>query len=235
MQQFPVDMTVMEKRKYLRVPMTAAAVVLRDNACLGRFWMVNLSVGGALIAGQIPVELGERVGLRLELGAHHSVRVSATVVRLGKGPINPTVGLAFDFDNLNDSVGQQSIANLVAGAMKDDPRSVLIVDDNVATRRELKFQVRCLGWSCVSVATPLEAIAALDGPHQFAYVLVGLGDAQTAHDLLRFLSESHPLLKRLTVTELESLRGVRTDQTPVPQRIPDRPWSTSALARALGI
>jgi CheY-like chemotaxis protein len=226
-----------EKRRHQRVPIAAAAVVHKDSACLGRFWLVNLSVSGALIAGEMSVAVGEKVGLRLELGAHQSVRVRATVVRMSEGSPSPTVGFAFDHDSENDpdtGGARQSIANAVAGALKKDPRQVLIVEDSPVSQRELKFQIRCLGWSCVVVSTPLETIAALAEAERFACIVVGLHDkSEVAEDLLRYLTDAHPRLACLRVSELAPPRPelVKADTgTTLP-----RPWFSAALARALGI
>jgi hypothetical protein len=223
-----------EKRRHLRVPIAAAAVVHKDNACLGRFWMVNLSVSGALIAGDMGLRLGEKVRLRIELGALESVLVHARVVRVGETSPSPTVGFAFDHDSDQDDGApvRRSIADAVAGALRNDPRQVLIVEKSHTSRRELKFQIRCLGWSCVVVSTPLEAITALNESHQFACVLVGLtGDPAVAADLLQYLAEAHPRLPRVRVAELEGAR--RADAATDPNT--PRPWFSSALARALGI
>src|SRR5688500_10744801 len=101
------ERTAPEKRKHSRVPVNGAATILRGAACLGRCWMINLSPGGVLVAGELPLRLLDRVSLRLEIGTH-AVAMEATVVRLEGGRPNPRV--AFAFDRL---VNEQLIANIV--------------------------------------------------------------------------------------------------------------------------
>jgi hypothetical protein len=111
-----------EKRRHPRLPVSGAAMVVKANACLGRFWMVNLSVGGALIAGEPPLALGERVALRLELGAQQAVSVEATVVRVGKGPPNPTVGFAFHYDSVeSEHAMTKALAGIVTAEVPVHP------------------------------------------------------------------------------------------------------------------
>jgi hypothetical protein len=232
------ESTFIEKRRHLRVPVAAAAVVLKENACLGRFWMVDLSVGGALVAGDIPVALGDRVALRIELGTQQSVRLDATVVRLLRGPRNPAVAFAFEESGTGPEQddSRRTLAHLVAGALKNDPRAVLIVEDSPVASRELKFQVRCLGWACVTVPSALDAIVLLKDAQCFAFVLVGMhGKAEAAAALRRFLAETHPQIGRLTVAHLESLRGGRAPLlAPDASARAEQP-AVTAMARALGV
>jgi hypothetical protein len=93
-----------DKRRHPRVPLHTSALLFdrrrdRDEdtsrQALGRFNVVNVSMGGALIHGDLPVPVGTPIGLHLELPGTH-VQMGSVVVRRDETAMRETFALAFD-------------------------------------------------------------------------------------------------------------------------------------------
>jgi hypothetical protein len=92
-----------DKRRHPRVPLRTIALLFdrrRDREdpsrhALGRFNVVNVSMGGALIDGDLPVPVGTPIGLHLELPGTH-VQMGSVVVRRDGTARRETFALAFD-------------------------------------------------------------------------------------------------------------------------------------------
>jgi hypothetical protein len=109
------EQSIRERRKWPRVEFTAMAHVLSGNGACGIFGIENLSAGGALLLGDMPLTVGEKVRVSLELAHHGPIVVNAVVVRSGKdGDRGALAAVAFQIadSNLEDVIHQAVLARL---------------------------------------------------------------------------------------------------------------------------
>jgi FixJ family two-component response regulator len=112
---------------------------------------------------------------------------------------------------------------------------VLIVDDSLLVRESLTRDIRCAGWEVASFSTSLDALGFLDRPQSRIRVavvdLVGLDEGR---DLLTFLAEERPAIRRVVMSDPGQRGGDRLAEAALrADAVLARPWNRESLARTL--
>jgi CheY-like chemotaxis protein len=224
-----------ERRRHWRAPLWATATLSIETRHLGTFAVVNLSAGGALFVGDIPAALGAPVRLLLTLPGGSSVRASAALVRRDQSRQGSAFALAFTALAAED---EEVIQRAVSAAL-DEARaaSVLIVAESSDESAALTAQMNGLGWRAFAVRTPLEAAHVLEEPNHLSLAVVDivLGAGEKV-DLLAYLAERHPSVRRVLLSEATSLYDLdraRSSLTFSIHGVLHKPCSTEELARLL--
>jgi hypothetical protein len=108
-----------EQRRHTRIAIRATALLFdrgrnRDEwgaLALGRFAVGNVSLGGALIHGKIPVPIGAPVGIHLHL-PETNVQMGSVVVRRDHSPDGDSLALRFETVPARD---QEVIRRIIEG------------------------------------------------------------------------------------------------------------------------
>jgi CheY-like chemotaxis protein len=226
-----------ERRRHWRAPLWATAGVSIETRDLGRFEVVNLSAGGALLVGDIPPPLGAPVRLLLHLPGGETVAAGAALVRRDQSRQGSAFALAFTTLAAAD---EEVIQRAVTVAL-DQARaaSVLIVDESPDESAALATEMSGLGWRAFAVRTPLEAAHVLEEPNHLSLAVVDivLGAGEKV-DLLAYLAERHPTVRRVLLSEATSLYDLdraRSALTFSIHGVLNKPWSTEELARVLQV
>jgi len=202
----------MERRRAIRIPMTATSAQLMSEGRWARAGLVDLSLWGArLVADELP-PTGARAVPQLSL-AGRATRLEATVRwRAGTGP---SAGVAFD----SPSSAQRRLlaeAMLRAGHHEEATAgAVLVMIDGSPLLGEMSTTIHAHGFSLAVSTTPLDAIERLarhDPPIRGAIVSGTLASGSSEH-MLGFLAAEHPDVRRaraaVAVERRRPRRGVR--------------------------
>ncbi len=119
---------------------------------LERDYISNLSHGGAFIRTARAYAVGAPLGLHLRLPSGEHLRVGATVVRT----MTQGVGVQFDLDEHTDAA-----LSVAMTALPGRARRVLVVDDDVMTRRKLTRALAARGIECIAAADGTAGLQAL--------------------------------------------------------------------------
>jgi CheY-like chemotaxis protein len=224
-----------ERRRQTRAPLWATATLSLPTRDLGSFQVVNLSAGGALLVGDIPAPLGAPVRAVLRLPAGQAVPVEAALVRRDQSRQGSAFALAFTaLATPDEALIQQAVT-----AALDEARaaSVLIVGESPDESAALSAELNALGWRAFAVRSSLEAAHVLDEPNHLSLAVVdmvlGAGDKV---DLLAYLAERHPAVRRVLLSESTSLYDLdraRSALTFSIHAVLHKPWSREELARVL--
>lgn len=179
-----------ERRRALRVPVRAIAVVhtKQDGPLHGM--LENLSQTGALVSvsGPIPAGLVD-VEIRLSEGPGW---VTARTVRMQQ---RSTTGwqLAVAFDRVEPQMREAIEATIIAALSAARRRPILVIDDRLDRRADLIAALARRGMTPIAPRTPLEAIDLLTRTQLHVDVcLVAPGFGVPSNDLTTVLGESFP-------------------------------------------
>jgi CheY-like chemotaxis protein len=224
-----------ERRRQRRAPLWATAILHLDRRDLGGFEIINLSAGGVLLAGDLPASIGAPVSVLLRLPGAPALRTEAALVRRDR----TRQGSAFALSFTSLSTEDEEVVQRAVLAALDEARaaSVLIVDESPDESAALAAELGGLGWRAFAVRTPLEAAHVLEEPHHLSLAVVdvvfGAGEKV---DLLAYLAEHHPAVRRVVLSEsttLYDLDRARSALRFTLHGILHKPWTRSDLARVL--
>jgi hypothetical protein len=198
----PAPSAPFERRHTPRVNVSGNAIV-HAAAQVVRCDIVNLSMGGVLLRSTenvaIGVPFGAPVTVELHLDAEHSAwfRLRGHVHRLDQA-----AGLCVSFHHISpqfeDLMGDEVLAVLEG---ERSPR-VLVVDLSPERRAKVAQELRSAGCVVVEVATPLDAIAAIEqSKAHIELALVSEWPAGTEGALMAFLRDVHPEIELATIAD----------------------------------
>lgn len=84
-----------ERRVHPRVAFVAEAKLFIGDRAFGSYAVQDISIGGALVVGDLAPPLGQRVGVALTASQFGTVRLDAVVVRVHSSGRRQGVGIAF--------------------------------------------------------------------------------------------------------------------------------------------
>ncbi len=212
-----------------------AAAVVSNGHYAGTYTIENLSAGGALLLGAPRLAMGDRVTLLLHITGTRQCAFSlvGAVVRqeLRAGQEH---AFAVAFREVRSEV-RDLIENIALSSRTPAQPGVLVVDTSRSVCHTLEGDLRSLGWWAASATTPLEALTQLDAPPlHIDTVVVDLRlGAIDGLDLLTFLAESHPALRRVLMSSEQ--RHWQLDCAIASGRahaLLDKPWSRESLLKA---
>jgi hypothetical protein len=220
----------------VRVPFLATVALLRDKQYIGTFRVLNISAGGVLVAGQLPVARTDRLELLLQLPSGRPLRVEAVVAREATGG-EP----AFALQLVRVSPGAEDLIHsaVVTALQEARAAAVLMVSHSLELCVALRRELRSVGQLSFAVGSPLEAVHFFTQPNAVGAVLVDAAMGASARDdVLAYLADEHPRLLRVVVSAEEALPGLAAAAGNVPgdslaQEVLLKPWTREATIRAL--
>ena len=228
-------MSYTELRQYVRVrPESTFAVVLARHSHSGTFAVENLSVGGALLVGELALVDGEVIKLLLELGGNPIV-VSGQVVRVAK-PSGDRRRVAVAFREVSPSSQgriQASVVNTLQRQRAASPPLVLVFAERVDVRKALERDLAALGVHSLAAATSLEGVRQLeDVSLRFETVIVD-AELDPEVDVVSYVIRAHPQIRRILLSDQELVRARETASGRVHAGLGAR-WSEAELVGVLG-
>lgn len=230
-----------ERRSYVRARVVATATVWARGLCKGSYIVENLSLGGVYVSGGPAVRVGEDIKVILEL-PRGPVEVRGKVLRSETGTRDCTLAIRFEATarRTRDAIGS-AVADALEAASRDasvrpEP-TVLVVDDSLLVRESLTRDLRCAGWEVACFSTSLDALDFLDRPDsQIRVALIDLVWTRGNDDLLRFLADERPRIRRVLMADRARSPGRGEPLDDVAARadaVLPKPWNAEALATAL--
>lgn len=195
-----------ERRRSFRVPVPATAFLWRHGRFAGGYPVSDISIGGCSIKQGPFCVLGQRyeITLQVDTGSQSAnLQCPAQVVRRS----GDTLGLRFVDTNAGD---EDRIHDIVLGCLEQRPGQsghMLLVH---ARPEMVTSMIRVLESSGLQVhlaCTPLQAVWILENrPDDIHTAIVArrLGRAD-GRDIVRFLSERHPRIRRILLSDAESV------------------------------
>jgi CheY-like chemotaxis protein len=219
-----------ERRRHPRTEVVATVVVFSSDHLHGTYLVQDLSAGGARIVGHIDARPGDSVTALLQMPGKTGFSIAARIVRHERREDQSYTALSFVDLSAED---EDSIHEAILASLARSVATVLVVDRDGSSRDALERDLRSLGHEAVGVATPLEAIAWLDRPDgRISTVVVDVSEGPTQGlDVLDFVGEHHPRIRRLVVAE-----GYRSDLALHSGRahgVLRKPWDRLSLAETL--
>lgn len=214
----------MNRRRALRVPMTAVSVQVMAAGRWSRAALMDLSLWGARLVGDDLPVAGTRAQLQLSL-AGRATRIETTTVWRG-------AGAGLEFDPLS-AVQRRTVAEalLLAGYQDDEVarRAVLLLVNGSSRAPELAAAIRARGFDLAVTTTPLDAIQRLtqSGAPVRAAIVSGALPNASGEDLLRFLATEHPHVRRVLL--LESAGPLSSVDARLADRVLLAPWTPDDL------
>jgi hypothetical protein len=209
-----------ERRRALRVPVRAIAVVhtKQDGPLHGM--LENLSQTGALVSvsGPIPAGLLD-VELRLSEGPGW---VSAHTVRMQPVAKSQRWQLAVAFDRVEPEMREAIEATIIAALSAARRRPILVIDERVERRASLIAALAKRGMTPIAPRTPLEAIDLLTRTQLHVDVcLLAPNFGVPSTDLAAVLGESFPWVTTTEITDDVEATADRAVEA----------WETTPVAR----
>jgi hypothetical protein len=228
------------RRRHSRREVTATALVFTPERMHGSFLLQDLSVGGACLVGHLDAEPGTELTLIVQCPGKTPFSVTATVVRHdNRGLTRGRAALTFSrLDAEQEDIIQDTIATAMERERARLAATVLVLAPEGEGREALETDLRAIGLESVGVSTPLEALAWLERPGTritTAVIDVSPG-AATGLDMLEFLGDYHPHIKRVVMAD--EVRPLRLDSALRSGRahgVLRKPWDRRGLAEAVGI
>ena len=181
----------MERRRSVRVPILATVTLLRDKEPMGTYRVLNLSAGGVLLAGALPVSRTDKVESLLQLPSGRPLRLEATVAREWSGPPTP----AFALQLVRVSPGAEDLIHgaVVTALQEARAAAILTVSPSLEVCAALRRELRDLGRVSFAVSSPLDAVQFLAQPNGVSAVLVDADiGVSVRNDLMASLADEHP-------------------------------------------
>lgn len=223
-----------DKRAFPRVSMVGSAIVSREAVYIGTYLLENLSAGGALLAGDTKLNVGDQVQVVLQLQFHaRRFLLEAVVVRHASR--GDQALFAVRFERLSPAV-QQAIQDTVLSELVRKPAGcvVLIIDPAPDDAMRVAHDVQELGSTPVPLATALEAIAWLRTSQALIEaVIVEAGLESDGLAMLQLIAHDYPAVRRvLACANAEPFR-LHVESGRVHSLL-TKPWDLKSLGRALG-
>ncbi len=228
-----------DRRVFVRARVVATATAWVRGICKGSYIVENLSLGGVQLSGGPAIRVGEEIKLMLEL-PRGRVEVRGLVLRSDARARDAALALRF---HMLSRQARETIGNTVAEALEEAAReasmrpepTVLVVDDSLLVRESLTRDIRRAGWEVACFSTSLDALDFLDrSESRIRVALVDMVRVNEKADLLNFLAEERPSIRRVLMSEEGLLAGeameilaARADGVLV------KPWDIESLARTL--
>jgi CheY-like chemotaxis protein len=225
-----------DKRAFPRGSVVGSAIVIRGEAYVGTYVLENLSAGGALLAGDTKLSIGERVRIMLQL--HVRARRFVLEASVARHETRGDQGVfAVRFERLS-AAAQDAIHDAVVHELKRSPSGsvVLIIDSAVGHADDLARQVEELGSTAVPLGNALEAVAWLQtSVSRTKAVIVDAGlDVVDGLAMLQFIAHDYPAVRRvLACNEEEPFRSA-LDSGAV-HALLVKPWDPTSVRRVLGV
>jgi ActR/RegA family two-component response regulator len=232
-------MTGHDRRVFVRARVVATATAWVRGICKGSYIVENLSLGGVQLSGGPAIRVGEEIKLIVEL-PHGSVEVRGLVLRSDARTRDAALALRF---HVLSRRARDSIGSAVAEALEEAARdsslrpepTVLVVDDSLLIRESLTRDIRRAGWEVACFSTTLDALDFLDRPEsRIRVALVDLVRANEGKDLLNFLAEEKPAIRRVLMSDEGRLSGEALETVATrANAVLAKPWDLESLARTL--
>jgi len=207
-----------ERRRALRVPVRAVAVVHSKQDGPRHGMLENLSQSGALVSvsGPIPDDFVD-VELRLIEGPGW---VTAHMVRMQPGIESRRWQLAVAFDRVGPEMQEAIEATIISALSAARRRPILVIDDRADRRAELIDALAARGMTPIAPRTPLEAIDLLTRAQLHVDVcLLAPGFGVPSTDLAAVIADSFPWVTIENISddvEATALRAIAAwEATPV--------------------
>ena len=222
-----------DRRVHPRVPGGGAAAVLRGGELLGSYPVRNLSTGGALLVGRVPLEIGQRVRVLLELGPEECARVDADVVRQEQDDTGQPL-FALQFRRLSPDMQDRIQQHVLAGLSATRSESVLLLG-RTELLGKLKSTLLEHGAVVHVASSPLQAIALIDAHSDIRAAAVPFGPWGLT--LLSFLAEERPAIRRVALSEgdFEPVQLEGCVLSGFADAVLVYPWTTAEAAHACGL
>jgi CheY-like chemotaxis protein len=231
------NMTSFERRRSARAALQARASLSCGSAFLGVYDVINLALGGVLLAGPAPVAIGTDVEITLALAEPAAVApalvISGRLLRERTTCDGP--GFVVVLEELAPAQAMRIGTAVERSLIEARNAHVLVVDQTRTSRWQLRTQLVGMGHATHAVATPLEAVNALGEANRFEVAMVAL-DAD-ALDLMAHLADQHPYLRRIILSDRRHGHlgpALRHRPQAAPHEVLARPCNEAALARAVG-
>jgi CheY-like chemotaxis protein len=230
------NMTSFERRRSARAALQARASLSCGSVSLGDYDVINLALGGVLLAGPAPVAIGTCVEISLALAepaAAPALVIAGRLLRERTTCDGP--GFVVVLEQLAPAQAVRIGTAVERSLIEARNAHVLVVDQTRTSRWQLRTQLAGMGHATHAVATPLEAVNALGEANRFEVAMVAL-DAD-ALDLMAHLADQHPYLRRIILSDRRHGHlgpALRHRPQAAPHEILARPCNEAALARAVG-
>jgi hypothetical protein len=224
-----------DRRTDPRAPVATSALVSRGDEEFGRFLVINLSAGGALLRGRRPVPTGQAVELEIGLPTGGFVKVGALILREGRIQGRPTFAVAFVTPPAST---RESIGNAVRVTLERARRaSTLLILHSEETCRALAVQLNRLGIQSFAVTTAVAAIHCL-GETTFRTAIVDLYlGADDGREILVYLAGKHPGVRRILtsgeVPRVDLWQHCQEMTVGAPHALLAWPWTDATVKQAL--
>ena len=232
-------MTGHDRRVFVRARVVATATAWVRGLCKGSYIVENLSLGGAQLSGGPAIRVGEEIKLILEL-PQGPVEVRGLVLRSDARARDAALALRF---HMLSRRAREAIGRAVAQALEEAARdsssrpepTVLVVDDSLLVRESLTRDIRRAGWEVACFSTSLDALDFLDRPEsRIRVALVDLVRLNEGKDLLNFLAEERPTIRRVLMSEEGRLgRDALATAATRANAVLAKPWDLESLVRTL--
>jgi CheY-like chemotaxis protein len=225
--------TTPENRRDTRAPLLATALVSREGEPLGRFNVVNLSAGGALLSGHLALPVGTKLEVTLRMPWRPSIRTLAELTRVDGSPGHGTFALAFPALSAADGdVIHSAVVHLLRKARS--ARVLVVTEQEMEVCHSFVVAIEDLGCSAIAVATVSEAVRLLEAAHAIRVVIFDERLRRNGNpDLLAQLAREQPKIRRVLLSDSRH-HGNPCRQIGV-QAVLEKPCTAAALAAALAI
>jgi CheY-like chemotaxis protein len=223
----------------MRARVVATATVWVRGLCKGSYIIENLSWGGTYLSGGPAIRDGDEVKLVLDL-PRGRVEAHGRVLRSDR--LNRDAAIAVRFEEptrkMRDAIGA-AVAEALARAAQDSSArpepTVLVVDDSLLVREALTRDLRAFGLEAACFSTPLDALQFLDRPEACVRVaLIDHAGASHARDLLTFLADERPAIRRVLLSDARRSSPDSSDPSRLrADAVLGKPWDPETLARTV--
>ncbi|MDD9945509.1 MAG: PilZ domain-containing protein [Myxococcales bacterium] len=227
-----------DRRRTKRTEVEGTAVMWCDGATAKRYHVADISLGGCQLRDGPLRPVGETCATVISIADGRRLTVSARVVRRFEGADGTTgMGLAFTQDSRHTAASLPELAPTRDGEESlSQTDCVLVVHAHRDTRKRLTGALERLGYDVIAVASPFEAIWALE--HQGARIRAVLVSARLEstdpNDLLRFVARRHPRVKRVLMQTYPGDCPANDVHPEVDHVVPDEPWDVWSLFSEFG-
>lgn len=217
------------------MPLLATMTLLRNKEHIGTYRVLNLSAGGVLLDGPLPVARTDKLEVLLQLPSGRPLRLEATVARESGGPRAP----AFALQLVRVSPGAEDLIHsaVVTALQEARAAAALVVSPSLELCVALRHDLRGEGQPSFAVGSPFDAVQFFNQPTGVHAVLVDAAiSVSVREDLLAFLADEHPRVLRVVVAAAEASPAVPASSLgdhSLVQELLARPWGREAIVRAL--
>jgi hypothetical protein len=193
----------------------------------------NLSVGGALVSGDLPVMPSQRMSIAIYLAGTPPLHVLARALRRQVGTRKGDCALAFE----GVSPEQQGVLVWAIDREQGLSSAPFVVVLSAANRRLAAIErgLSALGHEPQVVTSPLEAAAWIERGAKAVLVEEKLVEID-GWNLLQFLQENRPDVKRVVIgAAVESFRLNLALRSGLAEAVLEKPFTAPAMAQKLGV